>query len=75
MNLEEWYTWLAAFTGVLCKKHGWVPGQGWLSRKAKHTVVECTMLSRCAALQFVVPYFAAGHALCCACCPLVLREH
>ena len=22
MNLEEWYQWLAAFTGLLCKKHG-----------------------------------------------------
>lgn len=22
VNLEEWYTWLAAFTGLLCKKYG-----------------------------------------------------
>jgi len=22
VNLEEWYQWLAAFTGLLCKKHG-----------------------------------------------------
>lgn len=21
VNLEEWYQWLAAFTGLLCKKH------------------------------------------------------
>lgn len=22
MNLEEWFQWLAAFTGLLCKRHG-----------------------------------------------------
>lgn len=29
VNLEEWYQWLAAFTGLLCKKHGWgLAGRG-----------------------------------------------
>lgn len=28
MNLEEWYQWLAAFTGLLCKKHTCVGGAG-----------------------------------------------
>ena len=28
MNLEEWYQWLAAFTGLLCKKHGWAGAGG-----------------------------------------------
>ena len=28
VNLEEWYQWLAAFTGLLCKKHGWGGGGG-----------------------------------------------
>lgn len=28
VNLEEWYQWLAAFTGLLCKKHGYARTAG-----------------------------------------------
>ena len=41
MNLEEWYQWLAAFTGLLCKKHGWVGGCGWAGGTQRGRAQRC----------------------------------